>query len=67
MEEVGVSDPANDTPYGDNEADRAMLSCGTGMGMAIVANKHPHTYAAVCETTLLMDAKNLFRNGCTMQ
>jgi len=27
------------------------------MGMAIVANKHPHTYAAVCETSLLMDAQ----------
>jgi len=65
--DVGVSDPANDTPYGDNEADRAMLFCGTGMGMAIVANKHPHVYAGVCETTLLMDVTSLSRSGCTMQ
>ncbi|HLC15779.1 MAG TPA: RpiB/LacA/LacB family sugar-phosphate isomerase [Thermodesulfovibrionia bacterium] len=56
VEEVGVSDPANDTPYGDNEADRAMLFCGTGMGMTIVTNKHPHVYAGVCETE--------FTHGC---
>lgn len=30
--------------------DRAILFCGTGMGMAIVANKRPGVYAAVCET-----------------
>lgn len=31
------------------ECDRGVLVCGTGMGMAIIANKHPHVYAAVCE------------------
>jgi len=31
------------------EYDRGVLVCGTGMGMAIIANKHPHVYAAVCE------------------
>jgi ribose 5-phosphate isomerase B len=31
------------------ECDRGILVCGTGMGMAIVANKHPNVYAAVCE------------------
>ncbi len=31
------------------EVDRAVLVCGTGMGMAIVANKLPGVYAAVCE------------------
>ena len=31
------------------EASRAVLVCGTGMGMAIVANKLPGVYAAVCE------------------
>ena len=29
--------------------ERGVLVCGTGMGMAIVANKHPRVYAAVCE------------------
>ena len=31
------------------ECDRGVLVCGTGMGMAIIANKHPNVYAAVCE------------------
>ena len=31
------------------ECERGILVCGTGMGMAIIANKHPHVYAAVCE------------------
>lgn len=30
--------------------DRAVLTCGTGMGMAIVANKLPYVYAAVVES-----------------
>jgi len=34
---------------GSGECDRGILVCGTGMGMAIVANKHPNVYAAVCE------------------
>lgn len=34
---------------GAGEFDRGVLVCGTGMGMAIIANKHPKVYAAVCE------------------
>ncbi|HSF08182.1 MAG TPA: RpiB/LacA/LacB family sugar-phosphate isomerase [Nitrospirales bacterium] len=34
---------------GSGECDRGILVCGTGMGMAIIANKHPNVYAAVCE------------------
>ena len=65
--DVGVSDPANDMPYSDKNADRFMLFCGTGIGMAIVANKHPHVYVAECETTLLSGATSLSWSGCTMQ
>ncbi len=32
------------------EAERGILVCGTGIGMSIVANKHPGVRAAVCES-----------------
>jgi len=35
----------------NGEFERAILVCGTGMGMSIIANKHPGIYAAVCEST----------------
>jgi len=35
----------------DKEFEKAILICGTGMGMAIVANKYKGIYAAVCENT----------------
>lgn len=34
------------------EAERAVLCCGTGMGMAIVANKFKGVYASVVESVL---------------
>lgn len=33
------------------EFEKAVLVCGTGMGMAIVANKYEGVYAACCEST----------------
>lgn len=35
----------------NKEFEKAILICGTGMGMAIVANKYQGVYAAVCENT----------------
>ncbi|HXV83163.1 MAG TPA: RpiB/LacA/LacB family sugar-phosphate isomerase [Candidatus Binatia bacterium] len=34
---------------GSGEFERGILTCGTGMGMTIVANKHRNVYAVVCE------------------
>ncbi len=34
----------------NGECDRAILICGTGIGMSIVANKHNGVRAAVCES-----------------
>ena len=36
----------------NGEADRAVLFCGTGMGMAIVANKFKGVYASVVESAI---------------
>jgi len=60
VEDLGVDDNQNQTPYyqtasavakkvANKDADRGILVCWTGMGMAIIANKYPQVYAAVCE------------------
>jgi len=62
VEDLGGS-AENPAPYYDlasaaarkvqnGEAERAVLCCGTGMGMAIVANKFTGVYASVVESPL---------------
>ncbi len=61
VEDVGTHSPAS-TDYADyahpvaqevetGEAKRAVLICGTGLGMAYAANRHPHVRAAVVWNT----------------
>lgn len=61
-DDLGTLDPEQPKPYfevastvaplvQDGTYDRAILICGTGMGMAVVANKYQGVYAAVCEST----------------
>jgi RpiB/LacA/LacB family sugar-phosphate isomerase len=58
--DLGVHQPSDETLYYDtaiavakavvdNEHRFGILCCGTGMGMAIIANKVKGAYAAVCE------------------
>ena len=60
--DVGAKDPQEPIPYMDTAAvvakamqnkeyDRGILFCGTGMGMALIANKYKGVYAACCEST----------------
>jgi ribose 5-phosphate isomerase B len=36
----------------DGRADRGVLICGTGLGISIAANRHPHVRAALCHEPL---------------
>jgi ribose 5-phosphate isomerase B len=59
VEDYGIDDPSSKTPYPDvalvvaaaiiaGKHDRGILMCGTGIGVAITANKVPGIRAAVC-------------------
>jgi len=74
VEDMGVSDTAKETPYyqvasevakqvGSHQAERGILVCGTGMGMAIIANKHSGVYAAVCENSYAAEKSRSINNS----
>jgi ribose 5-phosphate isomerase B len=59
--DIGVFSPESSEPYyniagnmaakvADGQFERGILICGTGMGMAIIANKTRGIYASVCES-----------------
>ena len=45
------------------EADRGVLICGTGQGMAIVANKHKGVYAVVADTVFAGTRGRIINNA----
>ncbi len=60
VDDLGTKDPDNAKPYyevaektaplvADGTYEKAILICGTGAGMNIVANKHKGVYAVACE------------------
>ena len=74
VEDLGVNRSESQTPYYETAssvakrvsnglADRGILVCGTGMGMCIIANKHPGVFAAVCENTFAAEKSRSINNS----
>lgn len=49
--------------FQEGKADRAILFCGTGMGMSIIANKFKGIYAAVVESSFAAHRCRSFNNA----
>lgn len=47
----------------NGDADRGVAICGTGQGMAIVANKHKGVYAVVADTIFAGDKGRIINNA----
>jgi len=74
VEDWGVQNPEGEQAYYDvadeiaqavseKKYERAILVCGTGQGMAIIANKHPGVYAAVCENRFAAEKSRSINNS----
>jgi len=51
------------TAVSQGECDRGILICGTGMGVSIVANKHPRVFAALVEDTFAAKYCRIYNNS----
>lgn len=47
----------------DGTYEKGILICTTGMGMAIIANKYPNVYAAVCENSFAANRARAINNA----
>nr|WP_293143095.1 RpiB/LacA/LacB family sugar-phosphate isomerase [Okeania sp. SIO3I5] len=74
VEDIGIKNSTQETPYyeiaaqvskmvGSQQVEPGILVCGTGMGMAIIANKYPHVYAAVCENSFAAEKSRSINNS----
>ena len=74
VEDLGIDTDDATTPYyqtalnvaklvSAHQVDRGILCCGTGMGMAIIANKFSGVYAAVCENAHAAEKSRSINNS----
>jgi ribose 5-phosphate isomerase B len=74
FEDIGVTTAESSEPYyeiatkmagrvASGQFDRGILICGTGMGMAIVANKTKGVYASVCESIFAAQKSRAINNS----
>ncbi|MCK4513692.1 MAG: RpiB/LacA/LacB family sugar-phosphate isomerase, partial [Spirochaetaceae bacterium] len=72
--DFGLNGPDESEPYDEQapkvahaiqsgEADRGILICGTGQGMAIVANKHRGIFAVVADTVFAAERGKIVNNA----
>lgn len=72
--DFGIDSEENPQPYvvqapkvaeavARGEADRGILVCGTGQGMAIVANKHKGVYACVADSVFSGERSKIINNA----
>lgn len=72
--DFGIDDPEKPSPYtaqapkvaeavAGGEAEKGILVCGTGQGMAIVANKHRGVYACVVDSVFSGERSKIVNNA----